>query len=218
MLNSFRSRTNNAGLVLKNQESIMFGIANTTNNAAALLKDLGLGEEHVSENLQLLAQTDARYLRDLKINVTNALGAETLTKKEAYLLAYAVAANEKNAVLQKAFQQSAVNEGANEKELAEVLSCMSLLNANNVYYRFRHFMHEEFYNNAQAGIRMSIMASPLLGKEFFELVSLVVSALNGCELCVTSHEKTLVGHGTAKQRIHDAVRLGAVIKSLSVLL
>ena len=196
----------------------MFGVANTTNNAAALLKDLGLGEEHLNENLQLLAQTDARYLRDLKINVTNALGAETLTKKEAYLLAYAVAANEKNAVLQKAFQQSAVNEGANEKELAEVLSCMSLLNANNVYYRFRHFMHEEFYNNAQAGIRMSIMASPLLGKEFFELVSLVVSALNGCELCVTSHEKTLVGHGTAKQRIHDAVRLGAVIKSLSVLL
>lgn len=196
----------------------MFGMANTTDNAVALLKDLGLREEHVSENLKLLAQTDARYLRDLKINVTNALGAETITKKEAYLLAYAVAANEKNVVLQKAFQQAAVNEGANEKELAEVLSCMSLLNANNVYYRFRHFMHEEFYNNAQAGIRMSIMANPLLGKEFFELVSLVVSALNGCELCVTSHEKTLVGHGTAKQRIHDAVRLGAVIKSLSVLL
>jgi alkyl hydroperoxide reductase subunit D len=208
----------NAGFVLKKQEIKMFGIANTTDNAVALVKELGLGEEQVSENLRLLAQTDARYLRDLKINVTNALGAETLTKKEAYFLAYAVAANEKNEVLQKAFQQSAVNEGANEKELAEVLSCMSLLNANNVYYRFRHFMHEEFYSNAQAGIRMSIMANPLLGKEFFELISLVVSALNGCELCVTSHEKTLVGHGTAKQRIHDAVRLGAVIKSLAVLM
>lgn len=196
----------------------MFGIANTTDNAVALVKELGLGEEQVSENLRLLAHTDARYLRDLKINVTNALGAETLSKKEAYFLAYAVASNEKNDVLQKAFQQSAVNEGANEKELAEVLSCMSLLNANNVYYRFRHFMHDEFYSNAQAGIRMSIMANPLLGKEFFELISLVVSALNGCELCVTSHEKTLVGHGTAKQRIHDAVRLGAVIKSLAVLM
>jgi lipoyl-dependent peroxiredoxin subunit D len=102
--------------------------------------------------------------------------------------------------------------------LAEVVSCTSLLNANNVYYRFRHFMHEEFYNNAQAGIRMSIMANPLLGKEFFELVSLAVSALNGCELCVTSHEKTLVGQGSSKQRIHDAIRLTAVIKSLAVLL
>ena len=196
----------------------MFGIANTTDNALALLKDLGLSEEHLTGSLKLLGQTDARYLRDLKINVTNALGAETLAKKEAYLLAYAVAVNEKNEVLQKAFADFATKEGAGDKELAEVVSCTSLLNANNVYYRFRHFTHEEFYNNAQAGIRMSIMANPVLGKEFFELVSLAVSALNGCELCVTSHEKTLVGHGTAKQRIHDAVRLAAVIKSLAVIL
>jgi lipoyl-dependent peroxiredoxin subunit D len=196
----------------------MFGIANTTDNALALLNELGLGEEYVTKPLRLLAQTDARYLRDLKINVTNALSAETLTKKEAFLLAYSVAVNEKNEALQKAFSQSAAQEGATDKELAEVVSCTSLLNANNVYYRFRHFMHEEFYNTAQAGIRMSIMASPVLGKEFFELVSLVVSALNGCELCVTSHEKTLAGQGTPKQRIHDAVRLGAVIKSLAVLL
>src|SRR5688500_16365910 len=121
----------------------MFGIANTTNNnAVALLKELGLGEEHVSANLALLASTDARYLRDLKINVTNALGAETLAKKEAYLLAVAIAANEKVAPLQKAFEQLATAEGATDKELAEVISCTSLLNANNVYYRFRHFMHE----------------------------------------------------------------------------
>ena len=197
---------------------MMFGIANTTDNAGALVKELGLGEEHISEQLRLLAATDARYLKDLKINVTNALGAETLTKKEAFLLAYSVAVNEKNETLQGAFASSAAKEGAVDKELAEVVSCTSLLAANNVYYRFRHFMNEEFYNTAQAGIRMSIMANPVLGKEFFELVSLVVSALNGCELCVTSHEKTLTGHGTTKQRIHDAVRLGAVIRSLAVLL
>jgi lipoyl-dependent peroxiredoxin subunit D len=196
----------------------MFGAATTTDNAVALLKDLGLAEEHVSHNLKVLAAADSRYLRDLKINVNNALGAETLTKKEAYLLALSVAVNEKVEVLQSAFTEKATAEGASDKEIAEVISCTSLLNTNNVYYRFRHFMHEEFYNNAPAGIRMSIMANPVLGKEFFELVSLVVSALNGCELCVTSHEKTLVGHGTAKQRIHDAVRLAAVIKSLAALM
>jgi alkyl hydroperoxide reductase subunit D len=196
----------------------MFGTANTTDGALALLKELGLEEENVNETLQLLAQSDSRYLKDLKINVGNALNAESLAKKEAFLLAYAVAVNEKNALLQKAFQQSAVAAGATDKELAEIISCTSLLNANNVYYRFRHFMNDEFYSTAQAGIRMSIMANPVLGKEFFELVSLVVSALNGCELCVTSHEKTIAGHGSSKQRIHDAVRLGAVIKSLSVLI
>lgn len=196
----------------------MFGIASTTDNALALLTEIGLTEENITGQLRVLAQTDSRYLKDLKINVTNSLNAGTLTKKEAYLLAYAVAVNEKNEVLQKAFGAFAEKEGASDKELAEIISCTSLLNANNVYYRFRHFMHDEFYNNTQAGIRMSIMANPLLGKEFFELVSLAVSALNGCELCVTSHEKTLIGHGTAKQRIHDAIRLTAVIKSLTVLL
>lgn len=195
----------------------MFGIANTTDGAISLLTDLGLGEANLTPHLKALAATDARYLKDLKINVSNALTANTLTKKEAYLLAYAVAVNEKVEALQSAFLQVATAEGATDKEVAEIVSCTSLLNANNVYYRFRHFMHEEFYNTAPAGIRMSIMANPVLGKEFFELVSLVVSALNGCELCVTSHEKTLVGHGSTKQRIHDAVRLGAVIKSLAVL-
>jgi alkyl hydroperoxide reductase subunit D len=196
----------------------MFGISTTTDNAVALLQELGLTDANLNDLLKRLASTDSRYLRDLKINITNALAAESLTKKEAFLLAYAVAINEKSPLLQQAFETKAVAEGATEAELAEVISCNSLLAANNVYYRFRHFMQDEFYNNAAAGIRMSIMANPVLGKEFFELISLVVSALNGCELCVTSHEKTLGGHGATKQRIHDAVRLGAVIKSLSVVI
>lgn len=196
----------------------MFGMTSTANNAVVLLKELGISEEGLTERLQLLAKTDSRYLRDVKINLANALGSETLNKKESYLLAYAVAINEKSGVLEQAFQQLSLQHGATDKELAEIVSCTSLLNANNVYYRFRHFMQEEFYSNAQAGIRMSIMANPELGKEFFELTSLVVSALNGCELCVTSHEKTLVAGGTVKQRIHDAIRLGAVVKSVAVLL
>lgn len=197
---------------------MLFGQANTVDNAAALLKDLGIAESHLSANLKALAAVDARYLKDLKINISNALNAESLGKKDAYLVAFAIAVNEKNTVLQEALQKEALVQGATDKELAEVISCTSLMNANNVYYRFRHFMEEAFYNNAQAGIRMSIMANPVLGKELFELISLVVSAVNGCQLCVTSHEKTLLGHGTDKQRIHDAVRLGAVVKSLAVLL
>ena len=194
---------------------MMFGAAATTNNAVALLKDLGLSEEHLSDNLRQLAETDSKYLRDLKINISNAFSATTLQKKEASLLAVAVMVNEKNALLQEAFMEMARQAGAEETEISETISCASLMATNNVYYRFRHFMHEEFYNNAPAGIRMSIMMNPVLGKEFFELVSLVVSALNGCEMCVTSHEKNLVQHGSEKQRIHDAVRLGAVLRSLS---
>jgi alkyl hydroperoxide reductase subunit D len=196
----------------------MFGTANTTESALDFFKDLGIAEEKFSGKIQMLAETNSRYLRDIKINLNNALQAVTLVKKEAYLLAFAVAVNEKNSILESAFQRLSTSEGASNEELAEVISCTSLLSANNIYYRFRHFMKDDYYTHAQSGIRMNIMSNPVLGKEFFELISLVVSAVNGCELCVTSHEKTLLGHNTNKQRIHDAVRLGAVVKSVSVLI
>ncbi|WP_160712741.1 carboxymuconolactone decarboxylase family protein [Chitinophaga solisilvae] len=192
----------------------------TTNQdtAVQLLESVGLGGTALSVRLQALATTDARYLKDIKINVSNALNAATLSRKEAYLIGVAVAVNEKHAALQVSLEKLAVQEGANEKEIAEVISCTSLMNANNVYYRFRHFVNKEFYTTTPAGIRMSIMANPVTGKEFFELLSLVVSALNGCEMCVTSHEETLLKHGTDQQKVLDAVRLGAVLRSLIVLL
>lgn len=195
----------------------MFATTNT-DTAVQLLQAVGLTEAHLSDRLRSLSNTDARYLKDLKINVTNSLSAPTLTKKEAYLLGLSVAANEKHTELQAAFEKLATQEGATDKEIAEIYSCTSLMNANNVYYRFRHFVNKEFYTATPAGIRMSIMANPVLGKEFFELVSLVVSALNGCEMCVTSHEEALLKHGTAQQRVLEGVRLGAVLRSLIVLL
>ena len=197
---------------------MLFGnTASSSTTAEQLLSDLGLGAT-LSGRLQALSAADSRYLKDLKMNVATALGAETLGAKDSRLIALAVAVNEKHEELQAAFTDAARKAGATDAEIAETIACTSLMNANNVYYRFRHFMHEEFYDKAPAGIRMSIMASPVLGKELFELVSLAVSAINGCELCVTSHEKNLVAHGTQKQRIHDAVRLAAVLKSLVVLL
>ena len=190
----------------------------TTNQDTALQLLQVVGLTDISTRLQTLAATDARYLKDLKINVTNAIEATSLSKKEAYLVGLAVAVNEKHEALQASLARLATAEGATEKEIAETISCASLMAANNVFYRFRHFVNKEYYTATPAGIRMSIMANPVLGKEFFELLSLVVSALNGCEMCVTSHEEALLKHGTSQQRILEAVRLGAILRSLIVLL
>jgi alkyl hydroperoxide reductase subunit D len=54
------------------------------------------------------------------------------------------------------------------------------------------------------------------GKEFFELMSLGISSLNGRELCVNSHEESLIKMGTSQQRIYDAVRLFANAKGLTI--
>lgn len=183
-----------------------------------LFAELNLAADLESILIDRLNTMDNRYLKDLKINVANSMKAKTLTEKEAALLALSIAINEKETVLIAALEELARARGAEEKELNEVAGCVSLMNANNIFYRFRHFMDKESYNNIPAGIRMSIMMNPVLGKEFFELMSLVLSAVNGCEMCVTSHEVSVKSHGATEQRIFDAVRLGAIMKSFIVLL
>ena len=184
-----------------------------------LLNFLQVEDYNPSQEAESLVQTNARYIKDLKINVTNALkNAQNLSQKEAYLIAYSVAVNEKFVPLKKAFSQGAEQAGATKEDLAEVVSLTSLMNVNNIFYRFRHFAGKEFYNTQPAGIKMSIMMNPVIGKETFELISLVISAVNGCELCVNAHESKLVGEGTAEIKILEAVKLGAIIKSLITVL
>jgi len=183
-----------------------------------LLKDLGLAENSYFSLLDKLAESDSRYLKDLRINTGNAFNSTNINKKESYLLALSVAYNEKNLVLSSCFEKLAEANGATVAEIAETAACTSLLNANNVFYRFRHYVEKESYNAMPAGIKMSVMGNPVLGKEFFELMSLVVSALNGCEMCVKSHEDSVKNHGATESRIFDAIRLGSLLKSLSVII
>src|ERR1700748_2713388 len=144
-----------------------------------LFTDLQIPSEYKSTSLEKLAAVDSRYLKDLKLNVGAVLKSTNLTKKEAYLLALSVAATEKSEGLIHAFETLARKEEATNEEIAEVHACTSLMNTNNVFYRFRHYLpNNQYYNNTPAGLRMSIMMNPVMGKGLFELVSLVVSALN----------------------------------------
>ncbi|MDI9338989.1 MAG: carboxymuconolactone decarboxylase family protein [Sediminibacterium sp.] len=188
----------------------------TTQNEtlAGLLVAAGLNGSPISKGLNHLSETDHRYLKDLKINVSNALGFSALNPKERFLLALAVAINDKHPELTTGMEALALENGAGKQDIAETYACVSLLNVNNVFYRFRHFTKKEFYTTTPAGIKMSSMGNPVLGKEFFELMSLAVSALNGCELCVNAHEASLIKMGTSEQRIYDAIRLSAIFRGL----
>lgn len=184
-----------------------------------LLAELNLPNYVPSANAQALLQVNARYIKDLKINTGNVLNnTQHLTRKEALLLALGVAVNDKVVFLQEAFTGLAKDAGATEAEIAEMIACTSLMATNNVFYRFRHFMQKEYYTATPAGIKMSIMMNPVLGKEFFELASLVISSINGCEMCVTSHEQSVLQHGSSEAKVLEAVKLGAVIKGLITVL
>ena len=198
----------------------MSGVATISNETFQnLLVDLNIPGYEPSANVLALVAGESRFIKDLKINVGNVLNnSQYLDRKEAVLLALAVAVNERFPLLQESFTGMAREAGATDAEIAEIVACTSLMNTNNVFYRFRHFMKKEFYDNQPAGIKMSIMASPVLGKEFFELVSLVVSSINGCEMCVSSHERSVLQHGSTESRVMEGVKLGAVVKGLIAVL
>jgi lipoyl-dependent peroxiredoxin subunit D len=182
-----------------------------------LLTDLGLPTDKHYAGLDAFVKGDYKYIRDLRVNLKNTLESPNLGgKKNAYLIALAVAATDRNNVLIQAFTELSKKEGASEAEVGEIHAIASLLSSLNVFYRFRHFSPNKAYEDMPAGLKMTIMARPTMSKMFFELVSLVVSTINGCEVCVSSHEQAVRHEGGTEPMIFDAVRLGATVRALSV--
>jgi alkyl hydroperoxide reductase subunit D len=183
---------------------------------AALEQDLLLTAIS-NDTLDALMAAESKYLRDARMNLSAFQRSKELNKKEQALVALAISNNNHNALLQKAFTARAQAEGATAAEIADTLACASIMSANNILYRFRHFMSKDTYDRMPAGMRMQVMLNPSVGKEFFELLSLAISAVNGCEMCVRAHESSLLKLGTSEARIFEAVKLAAVATSLGTL-
>jgi len=178
-----------------------------------LLQGLVIDTAYRNSSLTLLEKGESRYLRDLKLNFTSTLTSEHLSTKECALLGLSTAVNNNNTILTDFFTRYAEEQGATPAETGEAVGCASLLASNNVFYRFRHFTQKEKYTQIPARIRMQLMMKPVTGKEFFELMSLAISAVNGCEMCVNAHEDSLIKLGTTEERIFDAVRIASLVTS-----
>ncbi|GAB2701126.1 carboxymuconolactone decarboxylase family protein [Mucilaginibacter koreensis] len=176
-----------------------------------ILQSIGVDAGYRTDSLTLLEKGESRYLRDLKLNFTSTLTSEQLSTKECALLGLTTAINNNNGPLTQFFTAYAEQQGATAADIAEAAACASLLASNNVFYRFRHFTQKEKYTQIPARIRMQIMMKPVTGKEFFELMSLAISAVNGCEMCVNAHEDSLIKLGTTEERIFDAVRIASLV-------
>jgi len=86
---------------------------------------------------------------------------------------------------------------------------------NNVYYRFTHLVGGD-YATMPAKLRMNIMAKPGVEKADFELWSLAVSAINGCGMCMESHEKIVKHAGLTSEQVQAAVRIASVVHAAAL--
>lgn len=101
--------------------------------------------------------------------------------------------------------------------LTAAKAAASIMGMNNIYYRFTHLVHGD-YATMPAKLRMNIMARPGVEKVDFELWSLAVSAINGCGMCMESHEKILLQHGVSKEQVQAAARIAAVVHATAATL
>ncbi len=186
-------------------------MSESTETINELLQSIGIDTAYRTASLTLLEQGESRYLRDFKLNFTSTLTSEQLSTKECALLGLSVAVNNNNLPLTNYYTKYAADQGATNEDIAEAAACASLLASNNIFYRFRHFTQKEKYTQIPARIRMQIMMKPVTGKEFFELMSLTISAVNGCEMCINAHEDSLIKLGTSEERIFDAIRIASLV-------
>jgi len=160
------------------------------------------------------------YAKDLRLNLDSVLsetGAPGLSSKQIGLVALASAIASRHEPLVAAIAAEAAKH-ASAQELNGARTAAAIMAMNNVYYRFTHLVGEPEYQTLRAGLRMNAMANPGCDKLDFELCSLAVSAINGCGMCMDSHEKTLRKHDLPAQAVQSAARIAAVVHAVAVTL
>jgi alkyl hydroperoxide reductase subunit D len=164
--------------------------------------------------LKEFADTLPEYAKDLRLNLSSILSDQLLGNQRKYglLLACAHGTGYRPLVV------------ATEAEVADKLSpeaanaargAAAVMAMNNVYYRFVHLASNPEYATMPAKLRMNFIASPGIEKDDFELFSLTVSVMNGCGLCIDSHERLLKQNGVKADTIQSAARIGATMKAVA---
>jgi lipoyl-dependent peroxiredoxin subunit D len=165
-------------------------------------------------SLKEFADTLPEYAKDLRLNLSSILNDQLLgdDRKYGLLLSCAHGSGYRPLV------------AAAEAEIAGKISdtvanaargAAAVMAMNNVYYRFVHLASNPEYGTMPAKLRMNFIGSHGIEKDDFELFSLAVSAMNGCGMCIDSHERVLQQHGVKAEAIQAAARIGAVMKALA---
>jgi alkyl hydroperoxide reductase subunit D len=153
--------------------------------------------------------------KDIKLNLQSVLQPGALTPAQRWGVAVASAIATRNVRLRDAVLADARGEVGAEV-IDDALAAAALMAMNNVYYRFRHMIGKESYSQMPARLRMQRIARPASNKPDFELFCLAVSAINGCEMCIRSHEEVVLKGGISEDQVHDAVRIAATINAAAV--
>ena len=158
------------------------------------------------------------WAKDAKLNLSSLFNLNPnlgISTQQNLMLIYSCSLSTKNTSLISEIEQE-IAEQLSDAEKKACKTVSSLMAMNNVFYRFLHLAEDKQISTIPAGLRMNAMLKPGVDKDSFELMSLAISALNGCGMCIKSHIATLQKNGISSQAIHHAAKVASIINSVSL--
>ncbi|WP_055587375.1 alkyl hydroperoxide reductase [Peterkaempfera griseoplana] len=157
------------------------------------------------------------YAKDLKLNLGSVIGNSTLPEQQLWGTVLACAIASRSARVLTELEPEA-REHLSEQAYTAAKSAAAIMAMNNVYYRTLHLLSDKEYSTMRAGLRMNVIGNPGVEKIDFELWSFAVSAINGCGMCLDSHEQVLRKAGVERQTVQEAAKIAAVVAAVAATL
>ncbi|GGY90640.1 carboxymuconolactone decarboxylase family protein [Streptomyces poonensis] len=157
------------------------------------------------------------YAGDLRRNLDTVIGDSALSAQRLWgtVLATAIAARSP-VVLRELEPEARANLSPAAYTAAKAAAAVMAMN--NVFFRTRHLLSDHEYGSLRSGLRMNVTRDPGVDRADFELWALAVSALNGCGVCLDSHEQALRRAGVDRMTVQDAFRIASVVHAVGVTL
>lgn len=155
--------------------------------------------------------------KDLRLNISNVLKNSSLDELQRYSVALSSAYFLHAGELAEALRTEAADR-LTEDAVEDAKAAAAIMAMNTVFYRFRHMIQKKSYQKRPAGLRMNRMMRPATSKALFELCSLACAALAGCEMCIRSHEESVLAQGLGEEHVHDTIRIASVVNGFNTAL
>lgn len=153
--------------------------------------------------------------KDIKLNFKKLMEVEDNPLGEnniAVIYATAIALNPSSQMREVI---SELESHLDEKTIYAAKIASAIMSMNNIYYRYTHLSEDESLMKLPAGLRMQSMRQHEVDTVLFELMSLAISALNGCGMCIQAHIRTLQKHEVDQALIHAAGKVAGVVNALN---
>ncbi len=164
-------------------------------------------------SIQALKQLMPDYAKDTKLNLGKVISEDSnegLSLNQTYGIALASAYATQHATIIE-HVQAEVAGTLSDAEVNAAKAAATIMGMNNVYYRFVHLASDKEYAQLPAQLRMNVIGSPGIEKVDFELMSLAVSAINGCGMCIDAHINEVTKAGISKSGVQSSIRIAAVL-------